>query len=136
MHGEDPRGIFRDSGLGHYLARIDAMDRLLRFDKLGASFEAFVIEEVLKGMQSVQLGRWNYSYYRTKNGAEIDLILDGSFGLLPIEIKLGSHTTLRQLNALRRFVVAHGLEAGIVINNSDEVRWLCKEVLQVPAGCL
>jgi len=33
-----------------------------------------------------------YYYDRTKHGAEVDLILEGSFGVLPIEIKFGTHT--------------------------------------------
>ena len=30
---------------------------------------------------------WDYHYYRARSGAEIDLVLSGEFGLLPIEIK-------------------------------------------------
>ncbi len=86
-----PKGVLRDSGLINYLLDIRDKDQFLRSPKAGYIFEAFVIEELLKGLSSkFPAGRWEYSYYRTRNGAEIDLILEGSFGLLPVEIKLST----------------------------------------------
>ena len=95
-----------------------------------------MIEEIIKGIQATKVTRWDYFYYRTKNGAEIDLILDGSFGILPIEIKFGHQTTLKQLTSLQQFVKRHDLPFGLVVNNSNEVRMLSDKVVQVPAGCL
>ena len=36
-------------------------------------------------------------FFRTHNGAEIDLVLEGPFGILPVEIKLGSLVKQGQL---------------------------------------
>jgi predicted AAA+ superfamily ATPase len=80
--------------------------------------------------------RWDYYYFRTKNGAEIDLILEGSFGVLPIEIKVGQKTTLRDLTFLQRFITKENLPFGVVVNNSQEVRMLSEKIIQIPAGCL
>ncbi len=130
-----PKGIVRDSGINHYLAGIDSREKLLRAAQVGQNFESFIIEEIIKGIQASKVTRWDYFHYRTKNGAEIDLILDGSFGTLPIEIKFGRQTTLKQLTSLQQFVQRHDLPFGVLINNSNEIRMLSERLVQVPAGC-
>jgi len=131
-----PKGIVRDSGINHYLSGIDNREKLLRSPQLGHNFESFIIEEILKGIQATSVTRWDYYYFRTKNGAEIDLILEGSFGVLPIEVKVGEKTTLRDLTALQRFIAKENVPFGIVVNNSQEVRMLSEQIIQIPAGCL
>lgn len=131
-----PKGLLRDSGLTHYLAGIENREALLRSPQLGHNFESFIIEEIIKGIQATNVTRWDYYYYRTKNGAEVDLVLEGSFGVLPIEIKFGQQTTAKQLTGLQRFVKDNGLPLGLVINNSKEVRMLAEKVVQIPAGCV
>ncbi len=128
-----PKGVFRDSGLAHYLAGVKDREDLLRYRQVGFSFEAFITEEILKGMNTLDLGRWEYYYYRTRNGAEIDLILEGGFGTLPIEIKFGSTTKLKQLTSLNRFLEENNLPLGLVINNADEIQPLNEKILQIPA---
>ena len=59
-----------------------------------------MIEEIIKGIQGTDVTRWDYHYFRTRNGAEIVLILEGSFCLLPIEIQFGQNTNLKQLTSL------------------------------------
>jgi predicted AAA+ superfamily ATPase len=131
-----PKGLIRDSGLTHYLAGIENRAALLRSPQVGHNFESFVIEEIIKGIQVTEVTRWEPYYFRTKNGAEVDLVLEGSFGVLPIEIKFGQQTTGRQLAALQRFVKENELPLGVVINNSAEVRMLAERVVQIPAGCI
>lgn len=78
----------------------------------------------------------NAYYYRTYAGAEIDLILEGAFGLLPIEIKYGSTVLGRKLRALTEFIEEHSLPFGLVINQADKIEWLTDRILQVPVGYL
>ncbi len=131
-----PKGIIRDSGINHYLTGIDSREKLLRSPQVGHNFESFIIEEIIKGIHATNVTRWDYFYFRTKNGAEIDLVLEGSFGLLPIEIKLGQQVTLRQLTALQQFIERNHLPFGLIINNSNEVRMLNEKIIQIPAGCI
>ncbi len=128
-----PKGILRDSGLCHYLTDILTREQLIRSAHVGQNFEAYIIEEIIKGIHSSKIGRWNYSYYRTKHGAEIDLILEGDFGLLPVEIKFSSSTNPSCLYSLKRFLKEENLPFGIVINNSKEVKMLASNIIQVPA---
>jgi predicted AAA+ superfamily ATPase len=131
-----PKGVFRDSGLNHYLANIVSREQMLNSSTVGYDFESFVIEELIRGLQASDVTRWDYYYYRTRNGAEIDIILEGNFGVLPIEIKFGSHTQLRQLTSLRKFIAENKLPFGVVINNSNEIRLLCDSVIQIPVACI
>lgn len=130
-----PRGHIRDTGLLHHLLHIGSLKQLQSSVIAGFSFEAFVIEEILKGLQDVRVQTQTY-YYRTHSGAEIDLILKGNFGILPIEIKYGSTILSRQLRSMTEFIQEHHLPLGIVINQADKIEWLTKNIIQVPAGYL
>ena len=130
-----PRGHIRDTGLLHHLLRIGSLKQLQSSVVAGFSFEAFVIEEILKGLQDVRVQTEAY-YYRTHSGAEIDLVLKGNFGILPVEIKYGSTILSRQLRSMTEFIQAHRLPFGVLINQADRIEWLTKNIIQVPAGYL
>jgi len=131
-----PKGILRDSGLLHYLLGITSRDKMICSPNVGNSFESFVIEEIVKGLEAMMIPKWDYYYFRTRGGAEVDLVLDGSFGILPIEIKFGSSTRVKQLTSLSKFIKDNNLPLGIVINNSTEVKLLTHNIVQVPVNCI
>ena len=130
-----PRGHIRDTGLLNYILKNYTLEDLNSHPLIGRIWETFIIEEIIKGFHQ-QLVFPEISYYRTRNQAEIDLILEGPFGTLPIEIKLGTVTSGKALKALQTFVDDMQLKLGILINNSQNVAWLTKKILQVPASCL
>jgi predicted AAA+ superfamily ATPase len=131
-----PKGYLRDTGLLHYLLGINTLDKLYSHPHVARSFEGFVIEELIKGLNATLLTQWQFYYYRTRNKAEIDLILEGPFGILPIEIKLGRVIDRKKLQTLRHFIKENRLDFGVVINQSDEVLWLTDEIVQIPVGWL
>lgn len=74
-----PKIYVRDSGLLHQLLGIGSEKGLLSHPKLGASWEGFVIEQVLALLQPDEACFW-----ATHQGAEIDLVLrvgDGWYGV-------------------------------------------------------
>jgi len=77
-----PKIYLRDSGLLHNLLGIDSVKSLLTHPKVGASWEGFVIEQVLaiEGYDEV-------FFWATHQGAEIDLILRRGNDLLGVECK-------------------------------------------------
>jgi len=129
-----PKGYIRDSGLLHNFLRIQTLEELHEHPVIGHSFESFVIEEIIKGLESTTLANWDAHYYRTRKGAEIDLILEGNFGILPIEIKYGSRVDPKQLSALSDFIEEHQLPFGLIINQSKTTEWLTSKIIQIPAG--
>ncbi|MGQ7787793.1 ATP-binding protein [Nesterenkonia sp. K-15-9-6] len=68
-----PRTYLRDTGLLHALwGNVPDHASLLRHPSVGSSWEGFVIDEVLRRSAEFQPYFW-----RTKGGAELDLMLDG-----------------------------------------------------------
>ena len=68
---KSPKIYLRDSGILHALLEIEAYDYLLANPLAGASWEGFVIENII-----TRYDRWRPSFLRTSNGAEIDLMLE------------------------------------------------------------
>ena len=77
-----PKIYFRDTGLLHQLLGIRSMDELLNHPKSGASWEGYVVEEVLKSVEPDESYFW-----ATYQGAEIDLLLLKDGIMLGIECK-------------------------------------------------
>ena len=63
---------FRDTGLLHALLGINNYDVLSGHPKLGASFEGFAMEQVIRLYNA---DRESCFFWRTQNGAELDLII-------------------------------------------------------------
>lgn len=77
-----PKTYYRDTGLLHALwGNVSSFTDLLSHPAVGNSWEGFVIEEVLRRTAGDQ-----HYFWRTKDGAELDLLLDGQ-RLLGFEVK-------------------------------------------------
>ncbi len=131
-----PRGYIRDSGLLHYLLQIKTQEDLYHHPIVGHSFESYVIEELIKGLQAAMVSNWKIDYFRTRKGAEIDAILTGYFGVLPIEIKHSSSVSLKKLRSLSDFIEQNHLPLGIVISFTEKITWLSDKIVQIPVGML
>ncbi len=79
---KSPKVYIRDSGLLHQLLGISTAKGLLSHPKLGASWEGFVLEQVLATAPHDEAFFW-----ATHQGAEIDLILRRGDRLLGVECK-------------------------------------------------
>lgn len=79
---KSPKIYIRDSGLLHQLLGITSEKTLLTHPKLGASWEGFVIEQILMHAAYDEAFFW-----ATHQGAEIDLILRRGDRLLGVECK-------------------------------------------------
>jgi predicted AAA+ superfamily ATPase len=84
---KSPKVYVRDSGLLHALLGLSNHDALLAHPVVGNSWEGFVIETLLNAApRAAQVG-----FYRSSNGAEIDLVIDApGQGLMTIEVKRGA----------------------------------------------
>lgn len=128
---EVARGHMRDSGLLHHLLRIPDLEALLGHPRHGLSWEGMVIEEFNR--QLVCTGEpFEAYYYRTSAGAEVDLVLEDDFGLVPIEIKRGSAVDPRNLRGIRDFVAERSCRFGIVVNNDTAPRLYDERLVGVP----
>ena len=105
-----PKVFVRDSGLVHALLGLQNLDAVLGHPVAGASWEGFVIEQLVNAAPQAQA-----SFYRTSNGAEVDLVLEFRNGQTwVIEIKRSSAPTVSKgfyvaatdLGAARKLLVA------------------------------
>lgn len=126
-----PKGYIKDTGLTNYLLNIHSKKNLKGHQLYGRIWESFVIEQILRGLKSHSI-KHNYYFYRTNNQKEIDLIIEGRMGTIPIEIKAGSTTTRKQIKTLTTFIKNLRCPFGIVINNGDKIFKLSENVIQVP----
>ncbi len=68
---KSPKLYICDSGLLHYLLRSFDMENLLGNPAVGASWEGYVIEQIIREAPEFS----SFHFYRTQNGAEVDLLL-------------------------------------------------------------
>lgn len=107
-----PKTYIRDSGLTHALLDIETWEDVLGHPVAGASWEGFVIENLIAAAGE----RRTPYYYRTEDGAEIDLLLErGGKPEIAIEIKRSSAPTLsrgfhnaRDLLKVKESYLVHG----------------------------
>lgn len=112
---KSPKVYICDSGLLHALLNIADRDALLGHPVVGASWEGFVIENLINAAPAFTVP----GFYRTSGGAEIDLLLELPGGeRWAIEVKRsraakparGFYEACDDLKPARRFVVHAGLE--------------------------
>jgi predicted AAA+ superfamily ATPase len=112
---KSPKLYVRDSGLLHALLGLGSHDALLAHPVVGNSWEGFAIETLLNAAPRTS----QHGFYRTSNGAEIDLLLDiPGHGLIAIEIKKGPgakprrgfYAACEDLQPSHRYVVHSGPE--------------------------
>lgn len=131
---KSPKNYIRDSGLLHTLLNIPSMDDLLGHPILGASFEGFVIENIL----SVLPPHTQPYFYRTAAGAEIDLVLTVNGELWAIEVKhsttpkltKGFHLACQDIKPDNKFVVYSGKEKfktkdGVIVVSLPQMLEMC-----------
>jgi hypothetical protein len=94
---KSPKIYIRDTGLLHALLGIQSQNDLLGHPAYGASWEAFVIENVAAAHR-----QWRPYFYRSASGAEIDLVLEKGQKRLAVEAKASSSPEVKRsfFNAL------------------------------------
>ena len=119
---KSPKVYWRDTGLLHALLNVTNRDALLSQSWVGASWEGFVIEQIL-GALAGRGGRRHCDayYFRTADQHELDLVLDFGGELWAVEIKLTTAPSSSDLERLdrtadlikagRRFLISHTRES-------------------------
>jgi len=79
---KSPKVYIRDTGLLHALIGINSEQELPRHPVCGASWEGFVIEEIIRSVEPHDV-----YYWATHQGAEIDLIFNKGGRMYGVEIK-------------------------------------------------
>lgn len=88
---KSPKVYVRDSGLLHRLLDITDFKALERHPKIGASWEGFIIENIVNALQ---VERHQCHFWATPKGAEIDLVFQHEGELRGFEIKRTSRPSV------------------------------------------
>ena len=110
---KSPKLYLRDSGLLHALLGIGDFDALMAHPRSGASWEGFVVEQVLRIAQPDEAYFW-----ATHNGAELDLLLFQDGRRIGVEVKRmdsprmtpSMHIALQDLHLDALYVVYPGTQ--------------------------
>lgn len=112
---KSPKVYWRDSGLLHALLNVPDERALISQPWVGASWEGYVIEQVL-GQLSSRGRSFDAYYFRTSDQHELDLLLDFGKELWAVEVKLTSSPgpddmrkldkTADMIRASRRFLIS------------------------------
>lgn len=84
-----PKIYIRDTGILHCLLNIRDLNSLFSNPCFGGSWETMVIENILNSLEFDKIG-----FYRTLNGAEIDLVVERNGKRFGIECKSSSNPTV------------------------------------------
>ena len=79
---KSPKVYIRDSGILHSLLHIGSFNDLLGNPSMGASWEGFVIENII-----AQRPGNRYYFYRTATGSEVDLVVECGNKIIAVECK-------------------------------------------------
>lgn len=97
-----PKLYFIDSGLMCYLLRMDSKEQLLLDDHKGAAVETMAVSELLK--KQFNAGRKpNLTFFRDKNGFEVDAIADWK-RTFAIEVKSNAETESKLSSNVRKYI--------------------------------
>jgi predicted AAA+ superfamily ATPase len=119
-----PKVYIRDSGILHALWETSEFPDLLAHPSFGASWEGFVIEQVMSAFPQAL-----YSFHRTASGVEIDLVVESGSKIFVVEAKAstaplptkGFWNALADLKPDRAFIVAPVAEGWPVREDTEVV---------------
>ena len=111
---KSPKTYLRDSGLLHALLGIAGREALLRHPAAGASWEGFVIEQIL-GHLAARGGRFEPFFFRTSDGHEVDLVLQADRLRIAVEIKLAANVAPDDWSRLDRAAEMIGAQHRLLI---------------------
>jgi hypothetical protein len=92
---KSPKLYLRDTGLLHHLLNIGSMAELEHHPIRGASWETFVIEDLIR-REKLAHHHSQFFFWRTTTGAEVDLVIERGAQRFAIEVKTGwgAHVSL------------------------------------------
>jgi hypothetical protein len=125
---KSPKVYWRDTGVLHALLGLGAGEALAARPWAGASWEGFVIEQAL-GTLGARGQRHEAFFLRTKDGEEIDLVIETGGKRWAVETKLSARPSSEEFAALNRRADLIGADCRVLVSRLPGVhggrgRWL------------
>ena len=110
-----PKLYLRDTGLLHHLLNIDSLDALGSHPIRGASWETFVLEDLLR-REAVAYPHSVPHFWRTAGGAEVDLLLERGAQLHAVEVKTARANSTYLARGLRAIMEDTGAVSATILD--------------------
>ncbi len=114
-----PKLYFYDTGLICSLMSITSRSQLNLHPLYGGIFENMVVSEFKKHILN-RAKNENIFFWRNNTGHEVDIIIETSDGLLPVEIKSGKTITNEFFNGINYWRKLTGTQSGAVVFGGDD----------------
>jgi len=124
---KSPKVYLRDTGLLHYLLSISTTEELANHPARGASWEGFVIEDVLR-RERIARPHTQAFFWRTAAGAEIDLVLDRGAQRVALEIKAGRGDQSRTVHHLRAAMADVDAQRAWIVDQAQGIERVSPQV--------
>ncbi|MDO9081099.1 MAG: ATP-binding protein [Desulfuromonadales bacterium] len=127
-----PKVYVADSGILHGLLGVNGLDDLLAHPKCGASWEGFIIREIIRRTAA---RRGEAFFWGVHTGAELDLLIQQNGRRLGFEIKLTrSPKVTASMRSAREILLLDQLY--VMCHGTGEPWPLAEGIVAVPAMCL
>lgn len=113
-----PKVYLRDSGLLHHLLNLGTLDEVRNHPVHGASWETFVLEDVIR-REKMRHPHAQFFFWRTADGAEIDLVVECGSARVAVEIKAGRGDKIHAARVLERAMNDVGAKTGWILDQAE-----------------
>ena len=113
-----PKVYLRDSGLLHHLLNLGSLEEVRNHPVHGASWETFVLEDIIR-RERLRFPNSQCFFWRTADGAEIDLVIERGSRRIAIEIKAGRGDKLHAARVLQAGMQDVGATEGWILDQAE-----------------
>lgn len=114
-----PKVYFTDLGIRNSLLNLSSLGQLERLGQMGMTLENVILERLYTTIGMME-GDARFHYWRTKTKEEVDIVIQTSERLLPIEIKSDKRVQTKYLKGLRSFLEKENELTGILIGRFEK----------------
>lgn len=135
---KSPKVYIWDTGMCNYFLGNSSVKQLINSNKWGNMFENCVISEIMK-QNTFLPKKANMYFWRTSNGAEVDLIIEWDKVLIPVEIKSSIKISPISIRGLVDFMKLHTnkqIPFGVVLYRGEKVFRLSEGIVAIPDSYL
>lgn len=98
----------------------------------GVLFEHMVVLEMMRRKRLLQAQKIKLSYWRTRSGAEVGLVVEVGGKTIPMEIKAKQNVVVRDVSGLVKFMQEHQVEQGYVITLDERPQKISDKIMALP----